>query len=295
MNPSLPTVPTSFYARVDNAQREKLLEAYLVYLKNRNGQLEPETGKLPNREVSLQAMNVSTVRFAGEISQSVFDRLYTRFSAAAPELTRELLVLLTFCKMNAGEAYGVRVVKAVHARRKQADRNLASQAILFAQEEEEYHTRILVGAAVHFGIRAEGAYSPTLALRVLINSLAYAPKPLFHPILFGAEVAGVYVFNWTLNQIRSMIPGQPELAEALEKRLIEVLVDEIGHVALNRLVLGEFGRGIGRFLAGQTVRGLPIITPELTALGFDRTVQRAFGRFDLHDLPQEVINRGFFA
>jgi hypothetical protein len=76
---------------------------------------------------------------------------------------------------------------------------------------------------------------------------------------------------------------------------MEILVDEIGHVAFNRLAMGERWLGVGRFLAGQTVRGMPVITPELGALGFDRSVEQAFSGFDLGDLPEEARNRAFFA
>ncbi|MBN2549250.1 MAG: hypothetical protein JXB15_08840 [Anaerolineales bacterium] len=289
-----PTSSSSFYAPVDDAQRDAFLEGYLQFLHLRDGELDPQTGALANRESSLQAMNSSPIRYRGRLSQDDFVRLYANFDSSAPQLTPELLVLLTFCKMNAGEAYGVRVVKAIHQRRHQDDSPL-NRAILFAQEEEEYHTRILVGATHHFDIQAEGAYLPKLLLKVLIHSIAYAPQPLFHPILYGAEVAGVYLFNWTLNRLGDFFQDQPELRVALEQRLIEILIDEMGHVAFNRLAMGESGRRLGQILASQTVRGFPFITPEVVALGFDRAVQRQFNRFDLSQLPEEVRQRGFFA
>lgn len=285
----------SFYGKVDDAQREALLQAYVDFLVKRNGPVDPQTGLLPLREISLEHMNSSNVRFDGYIPQDLFDRLFAHFSTSDPDLNPSLLVLLLFCKMNAGEAYGVRVVKAVHAKRWRQSQDLPSRAISFAQEEEEYHTRILVGATHYFDVRAQGTYNPPFALKVLIGSLAYAPKALFHPILYASEVAGVYVFNWTLNRVRSMIKDQPQLVEVLEQRLIEVLIDEIGHVAFNRLVLGERGRRMGQTLAAQTVKGLPRMTPELRAVGFDTSVMRDFTRFDLRDLPEQARQRGFFA
>lgn len=285
----------SFFDPVDDAQREPMLQAYLDFLVQRDGPVQPGTGMLPKREVALAAMNNTSIHYSGALSQADFDRLYSHFTASAPELSRTLLLLLLFCKMNAGEAYGVRVVKRVHAKEFQNPRDLPTRVIQFAQEEEEYHTRILVGAARHFNISAQGAYYPPAALKVLIGGLAYAPKPLFHPILFGAEVAGVYVFNWTLHRIPDMIKDQPELADALEERLTEVLIDEVGHVTLNRLVLGERGRKMGQSLAAQTVRGMPMITPELKPVGFDDQLLLDFARFDFRDLPEEVRRKGFFA
>jgi hypothetical protein len=285
----------SFYAPVDEAQRSALLGAYLDYLAQRNGPLDPETGTLPKRETSLQQMDASAVRYEGQLSQADFNRLYEDFSATVPELTPELLLLLTFCKMNAGEAYGVRIVRAVHERRQKGAPDLRGRVIQFAQEEEEYHTRILVGATTYFEIEARGAYLPKAALKVLIHSIAYAPRPLFHPILYGSEVAGVYTFNWTLNQIGRFVSDQPALREALEQRLLEILVDEVGHVAFNRLAMGSWSLGLGKVLAGQTVRGMTWITPELAALGFDRSVERGFADFDLDQLPEEVRSRSFYA
>jgi len=285
----------SFYAKVDDAQREKLLQAYVDFLNQKNGQLDPQTGRLPRRELSLEQMNTAPVRYSGQVSQADFDRLYTKFSASDPKLNPALLLLLLFCKMNAGEAYGVRVVKSVHAKTWGKKQDLRSRAISVAQQEEEYHTRILVGTAHYFNIQAAGTFTPPVALKVLIGSLAYAPKIAFHPILYGAEVAGVYVFNWTLNQVSRMLPGEPRLVEALEQRLIQVLIDEIGLVAFNRLVLGENGRGLGKFLAAQTARGLPMMTPELRAVGFDGSVLRKFGGFDLRDLPEQARLNSFYA
>jgi len=284
-----------FFEPVDDTQRETLLAEYIAYLEQRNGKIDPGSGVLPKREISLEAMNEAARQAVEPLPQDQFDRLWADFNPAIARENPKMLLLLLFSKMNGGEAYGVRVVKAVHGKRWQHAEDLPTRAIRYAQEEEEYHTRILVGAANHYGIQVTRQYVPSAVLKVLIGALAYAPKPLFHPVLYGAEVAGVYVFNWTLKQISRWIRDDPKLVEALEQRLIEVLVDEMGHVAFNRLVLGEPGRKLGRFLAGQTLRGLPVMTPELKPVGFDSNALRDFARFDLPDLPEEVRRRGFFA
>jgi hypothetical protein len=284
-----------FYEQVDNSQREALLGEYLVYLEQRNGKIKPGSGVLPKREISLEAMNAAARQLVEPLPQAAFDELWAHPDPVRARENPRMLLLLLFSKMNGGEAYGVRVVKAVHGKRWQHAVDLPSRAIQYAQEEEEYHTRILVGAANHYGIQVTRQYVPSAALKVLIGALAYAPKPLFHPVLFGAEVAGVYIFNWTLQQISRWIKDDPRLVEALEQRIIEVLVDEIGHVAFNRLVLGENGRKLGQFLAAQTLRGLPVITPELKPVGFDSSTLRDFDRFDYSALPEEVRRRGFFA
>lgn len=284
-----------FFEPVDDAQREALLAEYIAHLEQRNGKIEPGSGVLPKREISLEAMNEAARQRIEPLPQEQFDRLWADFDPARARENPRMLLLLLFSKMNGGEAYGVRVVKAVHGKRWENAEDLPTRAIQYAQEEEEYHTRILVGAANHFGIQVTQQYDPTAALKVLIGALAYAPKPMFHPILYASEVSGVYLFNWTLHQISRWIKDDPALVDALEQRLIEVLVDEIGHVAFNRLVLGETGRKLGRALAGQVLRGLPVMTPELRPVGFDSAALRGFARFDLPALPEEARRRAFFA
>lgn len=291
---TLQNTQSSLFAPVDDAERERALNAYIAFLNERNGLLDATTGTLPHREASLNEMNASHVRFDGRLAQADFDRLLAKWNPADPALTPEMLVLIVLCRMNDGEAYGVRVVKAAQARRNVGVTDLRTKAIAFAQEEEEYHTRILKGSAHHFGLKVNAEYKPTFALRVLIGALAEAPKPLFHPILYGSEVAGVFLFNWALNRIREMVK-EPALREVLEARLMEILVDELGHVAFNRLVLSERSRKLGRFLAGQTIKGMTWITPELATLGFDKNAQSRFAGFDIDQLPEEARRRGFFA
>ena len=285
----------SFYGPVDDSQRKSLLEAYILHLDQKNGKLNPRTGTLPCREDSLDRMNDSPLRYAGRMSQEDFDQLYDRFNRHAPELTPDLLLLLTFCKMNGGEAYGVRVVKDVYTRFNKYGADLRGKVMQVAQQEEEYHTRILVGAAQQFDIQVVDRYRPKLILKGLIHAIAYSPRALMHPILYSAEVSGVYLFNWTLNQIRSFLKGQTELQELLEQRLTDILVDEVGHVAFNRLVMSPGQLALGARLAGLTVRGLPQITPETEAIGFQGQALDNFGRFDYKSLPEEVRQRGFFA
>ena len=77
---------TSFYDPVHNSQREALLGEYLDFLVRRHGSPDKVSGTLPRREASLVEMNSSEGRYAGEIAQATFDRLYSRFVALAADL-----------------------------------------------------------------------------------------------------------------------------------------------------------------------------------------------------------------
>ncbi len=289
------TGATSFYDPIDESHRQALLEKYIDFLNTRNGGIDANSGTLPHRETSLNQMNASELRFRGQINQNVFSQLNARFEANAPGLTPEMLLLLAFCKINAGEAYGVEVLRPVYTRRIDQETQALLQVSLYALEEEQYHTRILVGAARHFDIQVPATYTPKLALKILIHSMVYTPKNLFHPILFGAEVSGIYMFNWLMLALKKYIPNQPELVEALEQRLIEIMIDEVGHITFNRLVMGNSQRALGRFLARQTVQTHPQMTTELSAMEYAPARDKDFERFDYLSLPEEVRQRSFFA
>ena len=135
-----------------------------------------------------------------------------------------------------------------------------------------------------------------MALRVLIGALAYAPKSMFHPVLLAAEVAGVFMFDWFLRRLDTTFVGDEEVRDAMQQRLIEVMVDEVGHVAFNRLALGPTGLTAARKLAPRIIAQTSTqIVPELRALGLDANEIKTFDTFTLDSLPSEVRARSFFA
>jgi hypothetical protein len=277
------------FSPVDMLQREALLKDYLGFLRVRNGPLLA-SGRYANRERSLEQMQSSDVRFEGTFDQALFDRLYEG-RASSEEVTLGRLVLVAFTRINAAEAYGVNVVSDV--RKFQSDSSdLMHQVQHVLHNEEHYHTRILVGSTCHYGVAAPDAFVPPLPLKILIHSLAHSPKMWFHPILLASEIGGVFMVNWLLERLGQWV-DQPDLREALEERLIEILIDEVGHVAFNRLAVGDVGLEVGRRLAPIVASSMPAITPELKSLGFDEAV-RHMGDFDIDRLPRDVLDRAFY-
>lgn len=287
-------LPPSFYQSADLSQRELLLADYLHFMSVRNGSFDPTAGGYVKRQAHVQRLQASTIRYRGQVDSEHFHRLYHRFQSGS-HLDRALLVALAFVRLNAGEAYGVRVTAGVREARRGEASDLLDQVEREVTREEDIHTQLLVGAAAHFDLEVAGAYRPSLPLKLLIHSIAYSPKVLFHPILLASEIMGIYTFNWMLNQLSTLLPEDPELRDLLAERLIEVLIDEVGHVSFNRLAVGPVGLKLGRFLVPIVVDGVPKMTPELGALGFDRSVKRGIRSFDFADLPQEVRERSFFA
>src|SRR5690606_6726830 len=129
-----------------------------------------------------------------------------------------LQALLTFVRINAGEAYGVEVVSRLRRPRGHA---LLSRVEKVLQHEETYHTRILLGATRQFDIPTPVlAWKPGLPLRALIATIAIAPDAVHHPVTLASELAGVFAFNWLLSRLPALFPDEPELRETLEERLV---------------------------------------------------------------------------
>jgi hypothetical protein len=265
MNAIVSTRP-SFYATVqDREHADDLFRSYLSFLETRNGDLFAEDG-FAAREALMDGFAAHDAVFQGGFDNAVFNRNYEKLQDK--DLTDEQLALLAFVKMNAGEAYGVEVMSGARAEL------MARPEPLYVLErvlsrEETYHTRMLVGATGHFpGIEVQGAWRPAWPLKLLMFALAKFPPSLFHPILLGAEISGVFTMNWLLGRLATMFPDDPGVRESLEHRIIEVLIDEVGHVAYNRICVGPRGMSAGRTLAAGVCKSHDDLTPELNVLGY---------------------------
>jgi hypothetical protein len=287
--------PTSLrpglYSSVADTPREDLLKAYREFLERRNGDMDFTRG-FSRREAWLGEAASWDAQFAGVVDAETFNRAYVDFREVK-NLSLPVLALLTFVKANAGEAYGVEVVNRVRQKR-QDGTQLFHQIERLLGFEETYHTRILIGATQHFGVEVKGAWKPNLQLRLLIGTLAYAPGVFFHPILLASEISGVFIFQWMLKRVGEIFRDQPALRESMEQRLTEILVDEVGHVAFNRMAVGARGLAAARSMAPGVMRGVIGTTPEYRALGLDENAMKEMERFDLHHLPEEVLRRAYF-
>lgn len=277
----------SFYAPVPESPREDLLNAYLAFLEKRNGSLDA-TVPFPKREAWLDESRGWSVRSRHAVDPTAFQRGWSGGTSDLGDLA--LQTLLSFVRINAGEAYGVEVVSRRHTDHTSMEPFDQVQRVL--TNEETYHTRILLGATQQFGVPSPTeAWRPPLLLKILIGSLAYSPKAIFHPILLGSEIAGIFAFNWLLQAVGKLFPEEPELRESLERRLIEILIDEVGHVAFNRLAVGPSGLSIGRKLAPHVVNGN---LPDMRGLGWNPNTLRELDHLDFGSLPEEVRQRAFF-
>jgi hypothetical protein len=284
--------PASFYQPVDESDREAVFADYVRFLAIRNGDMDFQHRIYSRREDRLAALAGSTARFDGPFDAQLWRDQYRRYDRRR-ETPAATQLLLLFCKINAGEAFGIEVMR--EARREYFERPQAQfQAEKIIANEEEYHTKLLVGATQYFGVEMNQPFVAPLALKVLIHGLAAMPDRVFHSVLLAAELTGLYALNRLLDAVRMVLKDQPQVRDAMEERLFDVLIDEVGHASYNRLALGSWGLKLARGLTPLIHRGVAA-GPEARALAALTGGGVPLAAFDHQHLPEDVRRRAFFA
>jgi hypothetical protein len=281
----------SFYQPVDRSQSEALYRSYLGFLERRNGDMDFHRRRYSKREEQMEALAKAKVTYNGPFDADLFRRQYARYNLAldTPAATQLLLI---FCKANAGEAFGIEVMrKARKAYFLRAEAQYQAEKIMAT--EEEYHTRLLLGATRYFGIELDQAFVPPLPLKILVHGLAGMPQRFFHSVLLAAELAGIYTFSTLLDITRVVLHEHPQVRDALEERLCSVMVDEVGHVTYNRLAIGPSGLRLARSLYPLIQKSVAA-TPEFRTLRALAAADLPVGAFDYRHLPETVRRQAFF-
>jgi hypothetical protein len=226
------------------------------------------------------------------MDRALFERQYQRFEPSR-DTPAEMLLLLALVKVNAAEAYGVQRTiggALAHAERSHDDIEL----VLLV--EEFYHTRILLSAARLYGIDVPAPARPHLALRMLVSSIAIFPDALARPLTLAGEMMGVLVFLKLLESARTILKDAPVVRDAVEERLMEILIDEIGHVSFQRMSMGRAGLAATRALLPIVALGLSRSIPEVRALGaMPHAPVDAITSLARRGLPETVRRNAFLA
>jgi hypothetical protein len=244
------------------AVRSENRRAYRSFLSDRDGTLDVEHRTLSRREERM-ARHLRPLPRPRHIDRALFERQYRAFDARV-ETPAEVLLLLALVKTNAAEAYGVnRAFDRVFRRSVRAGDDV--ELVLLV--EESYHTRILLSASNLYGLEVTAPFSPKAALRAIITGIADMPERVARPITLAAEILGTLGFLELLGAAGRVLKHDPELRDEVEERIIEILVDEIGHVSFNRTCLGHLGLVQAQLLLPVVARGFRDQIGEIAALG----------------------------
>ncbi|MET0385113.1 MAG: hypothetical protein ABW321_04100, partial [Polyangiales bacterium] len=229
---------------------------YRQFLSERDGVLNLQDRTLSLREVGMARYERPLSRLR-DIDHGLIYEQHASFNAKR-EMSLEAGLLLALLKANAAEAYGVsQTFDTVYKRAVDAGDDVE----LLLLVEETYHTRILMSAASLYGLSITSPFRPAWLLRALIGGIGRGPLVLSRPLVLAGEIVGAVTFLNLLYAARDILKHDPELRDAVEERIIEVLVDEIGHISFNRLVLGPAGMQHTRLLLPLVAEALAVAMP----------------------------------
>jgi hypothetical protein len=254
-------------------ERARQIAAYTEYLHQRDGQPNRTSRTLPKRAAFFDELARQPVRWQGPLDRATFHENLGRRTESG--LDPRLLWLLGAAKANRGEKFGVELALA-----RSVNAGSEDDPHCFVQLEEIVHTRLLLEACRLFDLEVEIA-PPALTSRLLIHAMTLLPGQLSAPLVLCGEVAGCVMFQLLWEQAE-LFGEQPEVAERLRLIVREILIDELGHVAFARALLGAAALGIARRILPSVARALVHDMPEFAWLAGsqEQFVDRVL-RFDL--------------
>jgi hypothetical protein len=266
------------------------LHAYAAHLEERDGAPDFERRILAARERDTARFESAPACWDRPFDVALFERQLRRYDTSAPT-SREMQVLLCMVKINANEAYGV---ERARGRVVEQDGMMGwlHRVVLL---EETYHTRLLLSARKLFGAPVADAGPPLFLTRTLVSTILSVPDAVARPVTLAAEAVGVATFLRLIGAVRRVFADRPELRDSLEERVVEVLIDEIGHVSFNRLIAPWGTFAALRALLAAVAIGTRGGSPEAEQLGILPLPVRDVWDLDPAKLPEEVRRRAFIA
>ena len=266
------------------------LAAYGAYLAEKDGAPDFSRRTLARREVEMARMESAAVLYEGPFNRDLFEKQHRRYN---PKVSTppELQLLLCFLKINANEAFAVEEVMG----RALAKDDVESRLLRLVLLEEGYHTRLLLSAGRLFGVSVSEPSAPVPLARFLAGAISRFPEAMSRPVTLAAEAVGIVTFLRTIGAVRRVFKGWPALRDAMEERVTEVLVDELGHLSFNRLAAHAGTFAALRAVVPAIAFGTRGAMPEGELLGILPVPVREAWCFDASTLPEEVRRRAFIA
>jgi hypothetical protein len=282
-------VKATFFDPVPGSLRRERLEAYAAFLAERDGTPDFAQRTLSRREAATASFEQTSLRYDGPFAAALFEAQHRRYDQRR-HTPAEVALLLVFVKINANEAYAID--RATRMPRL-AGEDLGTRLERLVLLEETYHTRLLLSAAPIFAVRVAEPARPLPITRTIVAGVAGLPHVASRPITFAGEIIGVLTFLRLLGAVRRVFADHPEVRDALEERVTEVLIDEVGHVSFNRLLAAGGAFAALRPILPLIALGTRGVMPEAEALGILPVPVGEALSFDLGALPEEVRRRAF--
>jgi hypothetical protein len=202
---------------------------YIEFLKAKDGAVNHGDETLSVREDLVNQRAQNPVVWQGDpLDKATFKKFLNRKVTSESGLEPRLLWLIGAANANRYERYGVHIVLEEYRR---ANYEGVPEERAYVLLEEEYHTRILEDACAVCGLDFTLEDPPPI-LAFVIRRIASLPDSLNFMLLIG-EILGTHVFLMMYERC-SLFSEDPEAEARLRELCLEILADEIAHVALIR-------------------------------------------------------------
>jgi hypothetical protein len=244
-------------------ERKRRLDAYLAFLKKRDGDPNIPARQLSKREEFFHALEETPVFSKATLDRAAFERNLS-VTLTEQDLDKRIVWLLAAAKSNRVEHYGVELDLRLKGASFADDAH--GQHMKYIDLEEFYHTRILRDCCKVFGIEYDMMAPDSFTRFYATLVVRSPPRARLITALIG-ELFGCVGFQ-VLWEAADAFSSEPAVFERLRLLVREILIDELGHVAYGHAMLGPLGIAIAR-------AGVPIAT-----------------RYLLKDLPEFCILAG---
>jgi hypothetical protein len=244
-------------------ERREHLDAYLHFLRARDGEDDLESRTLSRREQRMRAIEASPVVWRGEIDEPGFRRCLA--GERGTQLDARTEWVLAAAKANEGERYGVEIEIRRYLARGGFPGVRDPVLMRYVLMQESYHCRILVELCRTCGLSFE-AREPGWTNRALLALIGVLPGGLrWIPVMAG-EIVGTAVFR-LLHAHLGLFASEPAVQARLRDLIREIWLDEVLHVAYLRAHLGAAGLAAVKLLIPQVARAVLRDVPQLRTLG----------------------------
>ncbi len=245
------------------AERARHLERYLEWLRRRDGEPDARARTLSRRELAMQELERTSLRWRGELDADGFARCIA--GSRRERLDARTEWVLAVARSNEGERYGLETELRRYLERGYFPGVPSQEIMVRVMLQEAYHCRILRELWRTAGVDFEPG-PPAWPYHVMMSLIASLPAwTRWVPVMAG-ELVGTSAFK-VLHANVSLFAAQPEVETHFRTLIREIWVDEVLHVAYLRAVLGRAGLLAVRALLPVIAVGVLYDVPQLRKLG----------------------------
>jgi hypothetical protein len=283
----------SIFAPSSRRERADNFEAYWRYIRDRDGEILETERDLEAKRQRLACFRQRPVRSRRPLSEP--RRFYDNALVMRDDpqtLDRRTLLLTFLYKFAWHEWVGITAAWDTLPGNTELDSTIA-RISRYHLCEEFCHMRLFQEMFRTFQLDGVGWAPPRKWMGRLYRLFARLPSTVLAPPAFVTELMGLTVYRHLDHVLDDILADEPEARDRMKELLLDVMIDELGHVGQRRNFLGPGGVRCARRIVGPMYRAFFRGLPESHLL-FDVDGMIEDGKtFDYSTIPANVIRQSW--